>query len=148
MFGLGETATLVVDRAREVDHEMDRGLAPQWPRSSCASIDDGVAARGERRASGTSPSTAVIGALAPSASACPEPGAGVPTGSTKYSAAVTVRPACAVASAVAERCDVPGSWLVGLGSIVIALTLGPIRATMNVSLETSPQAPVESRPWT
>ena len=83
---------------------------------------------------------------AESRDALPEPGAGVPTGSTKYSAAATVRPGWAVASAVAERCVVLGAWLVGLGSSVTAVTAGPIERTMKVSLETSPQAPVESRP--
>ena len=148
LFGFGETATAVVTGPARSTTRWIEALGPQLPRSSCASTRIVCEPAASGSASEMSPSTAEIAGLPLSVSAVPVPGAGVPTGSTKYSAAATVRPAWFVASAVAERCDMPGARLVGLGSMVIPPTEGPIRATMNVSLETSPQAPVESWPCT
>ena len=77
--------------------------------------------------------------------AVPEPGA--PSASMKYSAVAMVEPPLARSSAVAASATLTEP-LVLLGVIVIALTVGPVLSTPNVTKALPPQLPAASWPRT
>ena len=83
--------------------------------------------------------------------AMPEPLAGVPTGSIKYSAPATVTPArTEVIGALSATLTVP---LVGFGFTVTVPVVGPVDALFNTPVANEPQLEVEVAlsvclPWT